>query len=59
MTGTLLRDKTKIHPIGINNIRIKKPGGMANTLYNVQGVTFRVGDLFIQVLKSECCGNRA
>jgi hypothetical protein len=32
VTATLFRNKTKIHPLGINNIKSKKHGGMANTL---------------------------
>lgn len=58
MIATLLRDKTKIHPLTINNIKSKKPGGKANILYKVK-LTFRFGKLFIQVLKSEYSGNTA
>jgi hypothetical protein len=57
LTATLLTDNTNIHPLSINNIKSKKPGGMANTLYKVKAVTFRFGNLFIQMLKSECSGN--
>ena len=59
MTATLLRDKTNIHPLYIKNIKSKKPGEKANTLYKVKVVTLRFGKLFIQVLKSECSGNTA
>ena len=54
MTATLLRDKTKIHPLSINNIKSKKPGGKGKEkLYKVKVITFRFGKLFNQVLKSE------
>jgi len=59
VTASLLRDKTKIHPLSINNIKSKKPGGKGNTLYKVKVITFRFGELFIQVLNSEYSGNTA
>jgi len=40
----LLRDKAKIHPLGMNSIKSKKPGGMANALYKVKVETFRFGN---------------